>query len=95
MSSDPRAQRMKTARLERNMTQIQLADRLGVRQSMVSMIESGEVTEDARDATDQYGGALAKRIDAWIESGSGPTKKTVRGPYKKTKPKARTTLPKR
>jgi transcriptional regulator with XRE-family HTH domain len=68
------------ARKERGMTQGQLAERLHVRQSMLSMFETGEenVSEE-----------LAGRIRAWIDSGAGPTKKSPRGPYK-----VRSTIPK-
>jgi len=81
---DELAARMKKARLDRGMTQGQLADKLRIRQSMVSMIEDGEELEDG----EIYGVDLGKRIAAFIESGAGPTTKTPRGPYK-----SRITLP--
>lgn len=53
------------------MTQAQLADVLGVKQAMVSMIEKGE--EDPSDD-------LLKRIRSWIDSGRGVRMKAPRGP---------------
>jgi transcriptional regulator with XRE-family HTH domain len=73
--------------MDRGMTQGQLALRLGVRQSMVSMIENDEELEDGL----RYSDALAARIRAWIDSGAGPSKKSPRGPYVKL----RATLPSR
>jgi transcriptional regulator with XRE-family HTH domain len=64
---------MEKARKERGVTQGQLAERLHIRQAMVSMIEGGEA---------DYGDELAGRIRGWIESGSGASKKPARGPYK-------------
>lgn len=71
-------ERMKRARLERDMTEAQLAQALRVRQSAVSMVESGEL---------EVSQELAKNIEAWIASGKGAPK-TKRGPYQK-----RRTLP--
>ncbi len=81
----PLGARMKQARIDRGMTQPQLAEVLHVRQSMVSMIESGEEVDDGVAYSDE----LAKAIKAWIASGAGPKKKSPRGPYSKS----RTTLP--
>lgn len=67
------AKRMESARKERGVTQGQLADRLHIKQAMVSMIESGEA---------EYGEELAGRIRGWIDSGAGALKKAARGPYK-------------
>lgn len=83
ISMDALAQQMAKARVDRNMTQGQLAERLGVKQSMISMIETGEVTGDAEDETARYSEALGKRIRSWIDSGAGPRKKSPRGPYAK------------
>ncbi len=69
----PLASRIEKARKERGMTQGQLAERMHMKQSMVSMIESGE------EAISQE---LAGRMKAWIDSGAGPAKKSARGPYK-------------
>ncbi len=66
--------RMKRARLDREMTQPQLAEVLGVGQPMVAMIEKGE---------EEPGGKLAERINAWLASGRGPRVKSARGPYNK------------
>ncbi len=74
--------RMAKARVDRGVTQGDLAKRLGVRQAMVSMIESGEA---------EYSEDLAGRIKTFINSGAGPTQKSPRGPYNK----ARTTLPRK
>jgi len=90
-NADSIAHRMAKARVDRGMTQGQLADRLGVKQSMVSMIETGEVTRDADEETERYSEGLEKRIRSWIDSGAGPTKKSPRGPYAKK----RTTIPQR
>ena len=79
-TADPLGARMEKARTERNMTQAQLAERLGVRQAMVSMIEAGEA---------EYSDDTAKRIKSWIDSGQGPKMPSARGPYSKK----RTTLP--
>lgn len=84
-SQDGLAGRMQKARVDRGMTQAQLAERLRVKQSMVSMIEAGEEVEDGV----KYSDDLAKRIRTFIDSGAGPTQKSPRGPYNK----ARTTLP--
>jgi hypothetical protein len=68
---------MTKARLDRDVTQAQLAERLGVRQSVVSMLESGEMS---------LPGDLGDRIKAWIDSGAGAKRKAPRGPrgnYKK------------
>lgn len=73
--------KMEKARLERGMTQGQLASKLGVRQAMVSMIEAGEA---------EYSDELGGRIKTWVESGGGPPTKSARGPYTKK----RTTIPK-
>jgi len=81
-TTEPRdglAARMQKARIDRNMTQGQLAERLRVRQSMVSMIENGEEVEDGVKYSDE----LASRIKSWIDSGAGPAKKSPRGPYAK------------
>jgi transcriptional regulator with XRE-family HTH domain len=66
--------RMKRARLDREMTQPQLADVLGIGQPMVAMIEDG---------TEHPSSKLEERISAWIASGRGPRVKSARGPYKK------------
>ena len=79
------ATRMAKARTDRGMTQGQLAEKLGVRQAMVSMIETGEA---------EYGEDLGKRIKTFIDSGAGPATKPPRGPYKDgVSQKRRTTLP--
>lgn len=67
------AKKMEAARKERGVTQGQLAERLHVKQAMISMIEGGEA---------EYGEELAGRIRGWIESGAGAPKKSARGPYK-------------
>ncbi len=67
------AAKMAKARKERNVTQGQLADRLHIKQAMVSMIEGGEA---------EYSTELAGRIRSWIDSGAGALKKSARGPYK-------------
>jgi transcriptional regulator with XRE-family HTH domain len=72
--------RMAKARTERGMTQAQLAERLHVRQAMVSMIEANEA---------EYSDELAKRIRSWVDSGAGPKTPSARGPYTKK----RTTIP--
>ena len=64
---------MKKARLERGVTGTQLAERLHIKQAMVSMIESGEA---------EYSEELAGRIRGWIDSGAGPLTPPKRGPYK-------------
>lgn len=64
---------MEKARKERGVTQGQLADRLHIKQAMISMIETGEA---------DYGSELAGRIQGWIDSGAGASKKSARGPYK-------------
>lgn len=63
--------RMAKARVDRKMTQAQLADRLGVKQAMVSMMEKGEEVP---------GGDLVKRIKAWLDSGQGARVSAPRGP---------------
>lgn len=76
-------ERLRRARLERDVTEAQLAARLGIRQSALSMLESGEM---------EPGDDLASRAKAWISSGSGaggPSNKAARGPYRK----ARRTIP--
>lgn len=73
--------RMRRARLDRNMTQPQLAEVLGIGQPMVAMIEKGE---------EEPGGKLAERIGAWLASGRGARMKSARGPYKR----GRTTIAK-
>ncbi len=78
-SSD--GKRVSDARKNRNMTQGQLANHLGVRQAMVSMLETGEA-----EPSDE----LRARVNEWIASGRGPRQKSPRGPYRK---KARITLP--
>lgn len=75
------ASRMNKTRVERKMTQQQLADRLHVKQAMVSMIEAGESVP---------GDELSTRIKAWIASGAGPRSKSARGPYATKK---RSTIP--
>ncbi len=72
-------ERMRKARIDRGMTQRELADYLHVKQAAVSMIESGE------DHPDE---GLSSRISSWIGSGGAPKTSTPRGPYKK-----RATLP--
>lgn len=67
------AKRLEAARKERGVTQGQLAERLHIKQAMVSMIESGEA---------EYGTELADRMKGWIDSGAGALKKAARGPYK-------------
>ena len=69
---------MAHARVERNMTQAQLANRLHVAQSMVAMLENNEDLEDEV----RYSDKLGQRIKAWIDSGEGAPKKSARGPYK-------------
>ena len=64
---------MEKARKDRGVTQGQLAERLHVKQAMVSMIESGEA---------EYSEELAGRIRGWIDSGAGPLTPPKRGPYK-------------
>lgn len=63
------------------MTQAQLAERLHVKQSMVSMIETDEA---------EYSDELRKVIKQWLDSGASATAKTARGPYKVQQ---RSTLP--
>lgn len=76
---------MAKARTERGMSKEQLAEKLGVRQAMVSMIETGEA---------EYSDELGKRIKTFIDSGAGPATKPARGPYKDgVSQKKRTTLP--
>lgn len=65
--------RMVRARLDRKMTQAQLADVLGVRQSMVAMFEGNA---DAARPSDDF----IKRVEAWIASGRGSRIKAPRGP---------------
>ena len=77
-ATDSLVTRMMKARVDRNMTQVQLAEALHVRQSMIAMMENGEETETG----ELYGDSLGKRIEAWIASGAGPKKKSPRGPYK-------------
>jgi len=74
--NDNLRQRMAKARLERGVTQAQLAERLHVKQAMISMIEAGEA---------DYSQELAGRIRGWIDSGAGAPKKSPRGPYHKTR----------
>lgn len=76
--------RLRRARIERGVTEAELATRLGIRQSAVSMLEAGEM-EPSDD--------LVTRVKAWLASGGGTTKagrKSGRGPYRK----GRATLPK-
>lgn len=70
------ARRMVSARIERKMTQPQLAEVLGIGQPMLSMIE---------DEVKPIGGELEKRINAWLASGRGPRVKSARGPYNKSR----------
>ena len=77
------AARVAAARKERGMTEKQLAERMHVRQSMISMFESGE---------DEVGEELAGRLKQWIDSGAGPSAPAKRGPYKDTKTTARSTI---
>ena len=53
-------ERMKAVRLERGVTQVQLAAILHIKQGSLSMIESDEF---------EVGEDLAGRIRAWIDSG--------------------------
>lgn len=68
------SKRMKRARVERDMTQPQLAEVLGIGQPMLSMIEDGDKVPSSE---------LEKRISAWLASGRGPRVKSARGPYRK------------
>ncbi len=66
------------------MTEVQLAAKLGIRQSAVSMLEHGELDPDD---------GLTARLKAWLASGGGAPKgaqKAKRGPYKRE----RVTIPK-
>ena len=74
---------MAQVRMDRKMTQAQLAERLGVKQAMVSMMEEG--SEDP-------GPDLAARIKAWIDSGAGAKTKAPRGPRGNYQTKKRTTI---
>lgn len=70
-------ERVTRARLERGMTQGQLAERLHVKQASISMLESGEL-----EPTE----GLASQLKAWLASGAGPKNPAPRGPrehYKK------------
>lgn len=75
------ADRMKAARIKRGMTLVQLAERLKVGHPMLSMLEHGE----AEASSD-----LASRIEAWIGSGEGPSRKATRGPYRAGKKRVTT-----
>lgn len=79
--ADTFGQRVAKARKDRGMTQAQLAERLHVKQSMVSMIETDEA---------EYSDELRKVIKQWLDSGAGATAKPTRGPYKVQQ---RSTLP--
>lgn len=71
------AQTVRKVRMERGMTQPQLAELLHVTQATISMFESGELDAITDD--------LKKRIQAWIDSGRGAPQKSKRGPYKKAR----------
>ena len=79
----PLAAKMAKARVERGVTQGQLAERFHIRQSMLSMIETGEENESPE---------LAGRMRAWIDSGAGAQKKSPRGPRGNYERKTRTTI---
>jgi transcriptional regulator with XRE-family HTH domain len=65
--------KLRTKRLERDVTQAQLAKALDTEQSMVAMVEAG---------TAEPGDDLLGRMNRWISSGTTSTK-AKRGPYKK------------
>lgn len=64
---------LRTKRLERDVTQAQVAKALGTQQSMIAMVEDGSV-----EPADE----LLGKIRRWIASGHTPGK-AKRGPYKK------------
>lgn len=63
-------ERLAKARVERNVTQKQLAAHFRVQQAAISMLESGEL-----DPSD----GLAKLAEDWIKSGRGVTIAAPRG----------------
>lgn len=74
--ADTLGTRVARARVDRGMTQAQLAERLRVKQSMISMLEADEA---------EPGDGLRKVIKQWLDSGAGPRAKPSRGPYHKTR----------
>lgn len=74
MPVDSLASQLRKARLERNVTQPQLAAMLGCSHEMISRIESGE-----RDP----GLGLLPKIQKWIASGKGAPTPAPKGPYRK------------
>jgi transcriptional regulator with XRE-family HTH domain len=63
-------QRLSSARVERNVTQKQLAQHFHVQHSTISMVESGELEPSE---------GLVKLIKDWIASGKGITMSAPRG----------------
>ena len=63
-------ERLAKARVDRNVTQKQLAAHLHISQAALSMIETGEL--DPEDGT-------WRLIDGWIKSGGGVTIQAPRG----------------
>jgi transcriptional regulator with XRE-family HTH domain len=64
--------RLRQKRLERNVTQAQVADALGVSQAMLSQLEAGKLPP---------GDELDGKIRRWLASGGVPGK-AKRGAYK-------------
>ena len=65
--------RLRKARLERNITQTQLASVLGCSQEMIVFIENGQK---------EPGMVLLPKINKWISSGAGGKGVAPRGPYR-------------
>ena len=75
--------RVTRARLERGVTQAQLAEYLHVKQASISMLESGEL-----EPTDHFQAAL----EAWLASGSSPRRPAPRGPREHYVTQSRSTI---
>jgi transcriptional regulator with XRE-family HTH domain len=74
MPIDNLARRLRKARLDRNITQPQLAAMLGCSQEMLSRIEAGDR---------EPGLGLLPKIQKWLASGKGAPTKAPKGPYRK------------
>lgn len=73
MPTNSIAKQMRRTRLDRKLTQAQLADVLGVSQEMVSMIESG---------TKPMPSELAPIVQRWMATGKVPTKLELGARYR-------------
>lgn len=73
MPTDTIARQMRRTRLDRKLTQAQLADMLGVSQEMVSQIESG--TKDVPDE-------LRPIVQRWVATGKTPSRLELGARYR-------------